>query len=395
MLARPGRPVTVSLDLTPRASAVTSAALAVTTNSRGCPREQVFALVSESLRALQGAGATLLYKKLDSNLRGHLGAELAAVLTVTGGPILFAPAFPARGRTTVDGTVRVNGTPVAETEMGRDPQSPVTHSRVADLLRYQEPLLVVAECPLAEVRRGPEAILARLAPGSVLVADAETDADLDLLAEAALTADVAPALAGSAGFADALGRRLLGPRSRTAWPKETRGPVFGLLASSSPNLQTQAAQAAQVGLTVVPFPSEKLSRRDEPVPEVDATLAQAGPVLAAGRDVLICATGDLPDVEHPVELVVEHLAHLAFVLIKGAHPQALLVGGGSTAQAVLGALGAQALAIDDEPLSGIAAGLTVGGDFAGHPIVLKPGAAGGPEAVAELIHYLGRRVQED
>jgi uncharacterized protein YgbK (DUF1537 family) len=90
-------------------------------------------------------------------------------------------------------------------------------------------------------------------------------------------------------------------------------------------------------------------------------------------------------------LVVEHLAHLAYIVIRQAAPRALLVGGGATAQAVLGVLTARGLEIDDEPQPGIAAGSVVGGEFAGRPIALKPGAAGGKEAAAELLRYLARR----
>jgi len=92
-----------------------------------------------------------------------------------------------------------------------------------------------------------------------------------------------------------------------------------------------------------------------------------------------------------VELVVEHLAHLAFVLATQSPPRGLLVGGGATAHGVLGALGTDAIMIDDEPLPGIAAGLAAGGELDTLPLVLKPGAAGDEEAVVRLFAYLGQR----
>jgi uncharacterized protein YgbK (DUF1537 family) len=113
--------------------------------------------------------------------------------------------------------------------------------------------------------------------------------------------------------------------------------------------------------------------------------------LLVGRPTIAYATGELPRVADPVGLVVEHLAHLAFVVVKQARPRGLLVGGGSTARGVLTALGARAIAVDDEPLPGIAAGLAMGGELEGHPLVLKPGAAGGREALVELLRYLGGR----
>ncbi len=65
-----------------------------------------------------------VFKKIDSTLRGQPAAELAATLDVlrrrNGGAFaILAPAFPATGRTTEDGRIRVAGRPLAETELWR------------------------------------------------------------------------------------------------------------------------------------------------------------------------------------------------------------------------------------------------------------------------------------
>ncbi len=69
----------------------------------------------------------LLFKKLDSTLRGNIGAELSAMLgALRSGPwrserivTVFAPAFPATGRTTANGRQLVRGIPLEETEIWR------------------------------------------------------------------------------------------------------------------------------------------------------------------------------------------------------------------------------------------------------------------------------------
>ena len=68
----------------------------------------------------------------------------------------------------------------------------------------------LAWIPLAEVRAGVAVLAARLArlTGTIAVADAETDADLDTIVGAALALDRAPLLAGSAGLAQPLAERL-------------------------------------------------------------------------------------------------------------------------------------------------------------------------------------------
>jgi uncharacterized protein YgbK (DUF1537 family) len=393
-LARPGSPAAVSLDAAPR-TPPGRRAFAVTTNSRACPPDQVYQLVHTSIGALAGAGADLIYNKVDSNLRGNVGAELAALADAVGRPVLFAPAFPARERTIVGGICLVCETPVAETEMGRDPEAPVTESDVMALLRRQREDLETFLCPLSVVRAGRLAIHASLPSRGVLVMDTETDADLDLIAEVALSLDPLPALAGSAGLAAALGRRLFGLPASRRLPGERAAPVLAVLASSSEVLPFQIGAAARAGSTTIPFRSQNLTREDQPVPELRRAIEAAANELAAGRNVIVYASGPLPEVERPVELVVEHLAHLAFVVIREAGARGLLVGGGSTAQAVLEALGTEAVEIEDEPLPGMAAGLAVNGDLAGRPVALKPGAAGDEQAVVQLLDYLGRRASAE
>jgi D-threonate/D-erythronate kinase len=113
----------------------------------------------------------LLYRKLDSMLRGSPVADLESARAVVPGRCLVAPALPGEGRTTVDGVQRWPGGAV-------------------DLRTLLAPLVV---------------------DGYVELRDAITDADLDRVAADAL-AHGDRVLAGSAGLAAALARALgLGP----------------------------------------------------------------------------------------------------------------------------------------------------------------------------------------
>src|SRR5439155_579553 len=62
----------------------------------------------------QRAGATSWFKNIDSTLRGHVGAEIVALLQATRTPSAVAcPAFPSEGRTVLDRVLRVDGTAAA------------------------------------------------------------------------------------------------------------------------------------------------------------------------------------------------------------------------------------------------------------------------------------------
>jgi uncharacterized protein YgbK (DUF1537 family) len=132
---RAGRRVIVVLspDAWPENSA--GDVVGVTTETRNAPASEAAAKVTAVIADGRARGARLVYKKIDSTLRGPVAAELAALAAAMPEVrILFAPANPSVGRTVCDGRLLVHGVPVAETEFARDPVSPVRESSIRALL---------------------------------------------------------------------------------------------------------------------------------------------------------------------------------------------------------------------------------------------------------------------
>ena len=76
--------------------------VAMSTETRHTSAETAAAQVQAAFRALRPGTQRRLYKKTDSLLRGNVGAELRVLRHAAGAdPIVFAPAFPAGGRTTM------------------------------------------------------------------------------------------------------------------------------------------------------------------------------------------------------------------------------------------------------------------------------------------------------
>jgi D-threonate/D-erythronate kinase len=73
---------------------------------------------AETARIVRSHPASIVYKKIDSSLRGHVAAEITAALDAyrsLGHPdaiAVVAPAFPAMGRTTTGGRQYVRGVPL-------------------------------------------------------------------------------------------------------------------------------------------------------------------------------------------------------------------------------------------------------------------------------------------
>jgi uncharacterized protein YgbK (DUF1537 family) len=54
-------------------------------------------------RQLKDLGVGLLYRKVDSQMRGNVAADVAGALSAWGGACVFAPALPEEGRRTIGG----------------------------------------------------------------------------------------------------------------------------------------------------------------------------------------------------------------------------------------------------------------------------------------------------
>src|SRR5918998_1843855 len=132
-LARAGYRTAVAFRDAPIPPAEDLDAVALDTDSRAMPAGFAAKRVLEAARAVREA--RIVYKKLDSTLRGPVAAELAAALEATGrARAVVAPAFPSAGRTTVDGVQLVRGVPVHETEAKNDPRTPVREGHLPTLL---------------------------------------------------------------------------------------------------------------------------------------------------------------------------------------------------------------------------------------------------------------------
>ncbi len=323
-----------------------------------------------------------LYKKVDSTLRGNVAAELAALLAAGAGPrVLLAPAFPAQGRTTLHGRQWVAGTPLEKTGFARPG---VDCSSIPALLAAH--LGPVACLELEDIRQGEQSLASRLGAtaGQVLVADAVEEADLRIVARAAVLAGLDRFLAGSAGLAAHLpaawgleGSRAAGDERRAP------GPVLFVAGTDHPCLAGQLACLAQhASPTVVTgILGGLLARGDETVAERSRAAAEA---LQAGADAVLTTDGE-PRIAGGRRAVAALLARVAARAVEGARPAALVLTGGDVAMAVCRVLGASAIAVQGQVEPGIPLGRLVGGPQDGLPLAAKAGGFGSEDALWRIL----------
>jgi uncharacterized protein YgbK (DUF1537 family) len=97
-------PVTVWIWLVLPDAAIGS--LAVSTESRAESPDVGFERSRACARRLKDLGVDGLYRKVDSQMRGNVAADIAGALAGWGGRCVFAPALPEEGRRTVGGHQR-------------------------------------------------------------------------------------------------------------------------------------------------------------------------------------------------------------------------------------------------------------------------------------------------
>ncbi len=371
-------------------------ALVVDTATRDVAPEVAADAVRAAAGALHAWGVRLLAKRIDSTLRGNLGAETAALLQASGPHTLavIVPAAPEAGRICVAGRVVVDGRPLAAA--AGLPDEPLR------LLARQAPGLQAAACPLPTVRRGPQAVHAALERAAAhgvraVVCEAETEADIAVLAGAvaALGRPVLPVDPG--GFtlvlADALG---LVPEAAPppADEGEGRRPENGRL------LAVLGSPAAVTGLQVEVAMAQGCLVR---LPVDGAALAAGGEMarLEAARALTALADGGGPAVGvDPVPreggepsgrlpAVADGLAQLvAEALERGPRVRGLFLTGGAVARAVLTRLGAHGVWVEREVLPLAALGRLAGGPFVGLAVVTKGGMVGGADALVRCLAAL-------
>ena len=112
--------------------------LVINTESRADPPTVAYRKCKRVAETLKREKIDVIYKKVDSTLRGNIGAELDGVLDGFGRELaFFTSAFPLNNRIIIGGYLLVNGLPLDLTPFSRDPVSPVKEANVLSIIRKQ------------------------------------------------------------------------------------------------------------------------------------------------------------------------------------------------------------------------------------------------------------------
>lgn len=345
------------------------------TDSRTVSKDAAVNRVAEAGR--KARDACVVYKKIDSTLRGQVAAEVSAALDATGRRcVIVAPAFPAAGRTTVGGVQLVHGVPVHETEMRNDPRTPVREGQLPTLLAKSFSSVEVLS---VEDLADPAKARLTIQSARCIVADAARDLDLENLVRA--VPEPSEVLwTGSAGLALAFGSVYPGPHATevSAPASPSRGVLVVVGSLSKVAREQLRGLVGEFGDVATPVAADRSGA-------VERAVEAARRALSDG----ICAV-----VHSPAERsasgysgpVVGTLAEVVHRLSEEELFDALVLTGGSTAVRVARRLGASGIRLEGEVESGVPVGSLIGPYT--YTVVTKAGGFGGPDTLVGAVKML-------
>ncbi len=393
------------------------AAVSVSTDSRLLPRDEAWSKVYAAVRLFAAEKPALFSKRIDSTLRGNIGAEVEAALAAmddANGPAsdpavaVVVPVYPSSGRIAAGGYLIVHGIPLERSPIARDAATPITATSVPEIIARQTDLRI-GFIPLSTVLEGPARIREALLRGRrdgcrILVCDAVTDEDIAAIAESLRDAPF-PLLAVDPGpfTAEVAAATVTAPRAQF----EDR--VLAVIGSVS-ELTRRQIEALRLDRPVC------LTRTDcakllEPASR-DAEIARVVRGLRAScadSGVLMVCTAETADDVLSMDDTAARLG-LSFSEISGRINTALArmakellatpglrigglyTSGGEVTVATIRALNAKGFSVRSAVLPLAVYGHILGGDHAELSMVTKGGFVGDTGSLVQCIEYLFTKI---
>ena len=362
------------------------------TESRALGPEEAAAAVRAGLKGVDLTAFGRVMKKVDSTLRGSVAAEIKAVDELYGSElVVFAPALPDLGRTTVGGVHLLKGIPITRTELAKDPKTPVTEDNITRLLEavYDEPVTHISE---DQVSAGEIDFSA----GRVFTCDSATNADLRSVIQAAVATGKRTLWVGTAAMAD----HLLGVEVDVP-------PALAVVASVSAVSREQVNFAAGEGIPLVSVPIPELLTGEH---KMETYVAQTVALLKEGKDAILASSASCNRAELDRSVAVGEKLNMTreqvsgyTQMVMGKMTKAILeqtpvsgmfLTGGDTALGFF----MEARSLGSSIVTEIAVGIPMmrlsGGPFAGLKVVTKAGAFGKEDAITFALRKLKEVIPE-
>jgi len=319
--------------------------------SRAMQPQDAAAAVASMATAIGQAGFEISYKKVDSTLRGPLAEELESVLDcLPATSALVATAYPAMGRSVLDGRLCLHGEPVGDATLEE---------------RFQGGRSRVIPLGLHDIRSNQlaEQLTSLANERAIIVADAQTDDDLARLATAIVACHKQLLPVGSAGLIQQLVH---------CWQPEHRG------AAADNPLPTMRQVICVIG-------SQNVVTREQCqqlVNQRQAVAMELSQISATrpGEAVIVLTMNWEDDPTRGRDQLRGWIASQQSV--------GLVLSGGDTALQVCNFLGGHGILLESELTDGVPRGLLLSAGLSPTTVVTKAGGFGDASSLVTIVDTL-------
>lgn len=386
------------------------------TNSRSIDGDEAYQRVYNAAKKIKNPSIQLYGKRIDTVLRGNVGKETDAILDALGEDTvaLVVPCYPYAGRINVGGRIIVNSIPLHKSEVATDPKNPINTSSCAEIFRRQSkyPIASVFIEDLSNEANHLANIIVKLKEQGIriIIFDAITDEDLDLIAKAAIDSKIKFVAVDPGVFTGAICRQLIAPPVQKQQNKVlvvvgsvnavAAGQVFNFLQNHQPH---------NVFMDVDAFVKNEESRQTEINRIVREALSDCTQQGQRQQVVSIVGSGIYPqnridfkkyekslglDIEAISNIINESIAEVAFKILSANKDfNGLYTSGGDISISICKRLGAYGMQLyrEVQPLASF--GELKGGPFRGLKYITKGGMVGDENALSTCIDYLKGAIQ--
>lgn len=355
------------------------------------------------LNELNPGDKDIIYKKVDSTLRGSIGHEIEEIMNILKKDIcLFSPTFSINQRIAVGGYLVVQGEILGHSKYYSGNMDPDEASYIPSLLKKQT-ALPLSRIDLQDVTKGQKVILKKINKMyergvKIIIIDATDEAHLHDIFESSLKFNGSVLYSGSAGLANHISqmcRRRIHYSSNIA---SNNGLFLAVYATRNPIMKSQIDYLkGKIDFYDLIINVENIFSNKKGI--FDQYSSESVKALNDKQHVII-HTDPLSNEKNKIneKLVLTHvlsfreleliirnfLGELTAEIVKQSSVRKLILSGGDTALGVCSALGIHNLHILNELLPGIPVSTAHLGDF-NLNIVTKAGGFGEEDTLHMLI----------
>jgi len=358
----------------------------VDTETRGMSGEEAYNVVKKIGDEIDFSSFKYVIKKVDSTLRGNVAEEIKAIDEAYKSDIvIFAPALPDLGRTTVDGVHCLNGIPITKTELSKDPKKPVMEDNLKKILEkvYSE---TVTHISISDIDKE-----INWSNGRIFTFDAVTNLNMQTIIKKGLKTGKKILWVGTAAMADNLFEiEYITP------------PSLAVVGSVSSVTRSQVKYAENAGITLLKVPVSDIINDIAKENFVKKALE----VLEEGKDLMIISPASYSIEEYEetnqagksknmsnneISILVQNiLGDISKEIMGKIKLSGVFLTGGDTAIGFFERVKALGSSISGEVTIGIPIMKLRGGELDGLKVITKAGAFG----KEDIIVYSLRKLKE-